>query len=134
MDLLLLINRIPPTHILPGQTQILLLLKGRAGMANISKGVVELKPQLLIFLRRISKITIHTPSRLAHFQVYRTELDTDFKGETMSLEASIARGVFHRTSKKYIIVRHILRQLPEDERRAGVSESEVVLAFSSPRQ
>jgi hypothetical protein len=31
--------------------------------------------------------------------------------------------------KKYIIVRYMVKQLPEDERRPGASESEVVLAF-----
>jgi hypothetical protein len=121
----------PSTQINPGQTQILLLLKGKSEMAHINNELSEVEPQLLIFLRKLSIITICTPIRHVQFRTYPAKFDAGFNGETMSLKTSTFRdGKFCQTSmKKYIIVRYTVQQLPEDERRPGVSESEVVLAF-----
>jgi hypothetical protein len=121
----------PSTQVIPGQTQILLLLKGKLDMDHINEELLGVEPQLLIFLRKLSIITICTPIRHVQFQTYPTQFEAGFNGETISLKTSYFRdGGFYQTSmKKYIIVRHMVQQLPEDERRPGVSESEVVLAF-----
>jgi hypothetical protein len=126
-----ILESFPSTQIIPGQTQMLLLLKGNSDMADINDELWELKPQLLIFLRKLSIITICTPIRHVQFQTYPRKFEVGFNGETMSLKTSKFRdGKFCQISmRKYIIVRHTVQNLPEDERRPGVSESEVVLAF-----
>ena len=72
---------------------------------------------------------IKTVQRGVHFQISRTLYDPSLKGETADLTMVIQKSK-KVSRKKYIIVRHTVYDLQEDDRRPGVQESEIVLAFS----
>ena len=127
-------KRFPRTQKLPNQTQMLLHLKD-SEVSHISDELENIQPQLLIFLRKLSTIIIGSGPSPSQFQISRKTFDTQFKGETAELikyflVGSTAPGNPNSIVKsKYIIVRHRVHDLPEDYRRPGVQESEIVLAF-----
>ena len=108
---------------------MLLDLKGTSELRRINRDLLKIKPQLLIFLRKLQKIIIHTPSVNFEFEVEKTEYDEEFEGETMKIwrnEPPRKKGAI----TKYLIVRQAAGDLPQDSRREGVTETEIVLAFS----
>jgi len=84
----------------------------------------SLDARLLIFLRRLRTIivTIVGPNdQIATKKLTRTEA---------SIEGKEAIYLTHdATGMNYIVIRHRARNLPLEEKREGVSESEVLLAF-----
>lgn len=50
------------------------------------------------------------------------------KGETAELTTTL-KGFYELSRRKYVIVRFAVYDLPKDDRRPGVQESEKVLAF-----
>lgn len=62
------------------ETQILLKLKGEAELNNINKELDDVQPQLLIFLRKLTKLRIYTPSRRVQFTTERIASNPGFAG------------------------------------------------------
>lgn len=118
----------PSAQYIEGQTQMLLDLKGTSELRSINKDLHEIEPQLLIFLRKLQKIIIHTPLVNREFEAEKTKYDEEFKGETMKLwRKELPRK--KEAITKYLIVRRAAGNLPLDSRRDGVTETEIVLAF-----
>ncbi|PVH86308.1 hypothetical protein DL98DRAFT_650337 [Cadophora sp. DSE1049] len=110
------------------QTQILLELLSESEFRSICNELQNLKPQILIFLRKIRKLIIHTPNQEVQFEIRSVAEDQDFDGETATVtKTSLQEN--RRAEEKYVVVRRIHRRLPEDERRKNVKATEVVLAF-----
>ena len=126
-----ILEAFPPKQYRQGQTQILLGLNGEAQVNNINEELEDVLPQLLLFLRKLSTLRVRTPSRRVRFSTEKRECDPDFAGgETIIINT--LRKVNSRLKKefhKYFVLRHTLQHLPKDERRSGVEESEIVLAF-----
>jgi hypothetical protein len=114
---------------------MLLHLKSFFEVSHISDELKTIQPQLLIFLRKLSTIIIGDGPLPYQFRISRKTDETQFKGETAELTDSFLVGStssgnpIEISKRKYIIVRHTVHDLPEDKRRKGVRESEVVLAF-----
>jgi hypothetical protein len=108
---------------------MLLELHGESEFRGIRDELQKLEPQILIFLRKISKLVIHTPDRHFQFEIRRVIEDLDLDGkETVNLTiTSLADN--KKTDKKYIIVRRYETSLPKEDRRENVKETEIVLAF-----
>ncbi|KAN0099174.1 hypothetical protein V8E51_012949 [Hyaloscypha variabilis] len=115
-------------------THILLELRGSSEFRLINDELEKLEPEILIFLRKISKLSIDIPDRELQFEVTRIAEDQALDGqETAELtRTNLLIGV--RTSTKYVIVRH-QETLPQglDDRRPNIRNSEVVLAFEIDR-
>jgi hypothetical protein len=123
-------ERFPREHTIAEQTQMLLYLKGRDELNQIDADFQDIKPEILMFLRKLSCIKIHTSRRQTEFKISRDCYDPKYRGETAILTVSNTVDSVTRLSRtRYIIVRQKVRDLPNDERREGVNESEVVLAF-----
>jgi hypothetical protein len=118
------------------ETHMLLELNSESESRIIVNELVKLEPQLLIFLRKISKLHITTPDRTFRFKIEKLEEDRAFDGkETVTLTIMSTRPSTMSSSdrrkmrEKYMIVRYQENLLPTDTRRANVRETEVVLAF-----
>lgn len=111
-------------------TLMLLELKGSSEYRLISDELEKLEPQILLFLRKISKLQVDNLNRTALFEMTRTIEDhtLDAKETARLTRKILTTGA--RASGKYIIVRH--QELLEqglDDRRSNIRETEVVLAF-----
>jgi hypothetical protein len=78
----------PRTQKLPNQTQMLLHLKNSSAISKISDELENIRPQFLIFLRKLSTIIIGIDSLSNQFQISRKTFDTQFNGETAEFTAS----------------------------------------------
>lgn len=111
-------------------THMLLELKGSSEFRLINDELQKLEPQILIFLRKISRLHIDILDEEFLFEITRTVEDQALDGEET---AKLTRTILpngDRTSTKYVIVRHQVT-LPQglDDRRSNIRDSEVVLAF-----
>ena len=113
----------PRQYLAAGQTQTLLHLNSSSDLKIIDAELDKIRPELLIFLRKLSRIRVHTAQRNLIYAKITTKSNEPYLGETVGL----VRG--EEPSQIYIIVRHSALGLPKDERRLGIQESEVVLAF-----
>lgn len=70
----------PQGQRLPGQTQILLYLNSQDEVTIIGDELKTIRSQLLIFLRKLSAITVKGPSRDIQFRISRKSYDSSLKG------------------------------------------------------
>lgn len=134
--LLPFLSPFPYADLVPHRTQFLLEVKRREDYIEIEREMGEVKPELLMFLRKLEKLELSAPGnhRSSIFDRLVQESDPDFGGmETVTL--STTTGNVHSgcdlatTQKRYIVYRHKVQNLPEDDRRNGISKSEISLAF-----
>lgn len=124
-----IIETFPSAHLIAGQTQMLLELRGESEFKSINDELQKLEAQILIFLRKISKLVIHTPDRHFQFEIRKVIEDLDLDGkETVTLTSTSLRDN-EKTDQKYIIVRYYETSLPKEDQRANIKETEIVLAF-----
>ncbi len=109
------------------KTQLLLELVSKSKFKEINNELHKLKPQMLIFLRKIRKLVIHIPDYDVLYEIQNIATDKNFGGqETATL---ISTSLKEEKKDKYLVVRRLIHSLAEDERRKNVEETEVVLAF-----
>ena len=124
----------PIDHLQPGKTQFYLLMAAQSDELNIKKELESLDSTLLLFLRKLRRIKISTTSSLhfsqhdepQHCVVLSRSRREICGGEALELRR---RDGDASTSDLYIIIRHNVTNLPIEEKRPKVSESEIVLAF-----
>ena len=106
-------------------TQFLLELKDASDYFDLRGELKSIEPDLLLFLRNLGQIRIstHSTSRLCRREI--TKFDSRYGGETVKI-SSRGDTVTHKT---YVVHRHTAERLPPDSRRAGVTSSEVIIAF-----
>ena len=111
-------------------THMLLELKGSPEFRLINDEIQKLEPQILIFLRKISRLNIEIPDRKFRFEITRTLEDREVDGRETAKLTRIILPIGERTSTNYLIVRH-QETLPQglDDRRPNIRDSEVVVAF-----
>lgn len=132
-----ILETFPPVNLIRGlegdnignQTELLLELHGESEFKHIVHDLETIKPEILIFLRKIRRLIIHTPNQDVRFEIRRTKKDKEFdEQETVTITRTSSRDN-KPTEGKYLIVRDIERNLFKDERRKNVDETEIVLAF-----
>ncbi|KAJ3531643.1 hypothetical protein NM208_g6992 [Fusarium decemcellulare] len=87
----------------------------------------NIDPELLIFLRKLRRLSIETnhPKKTYHVQ---TDTSDATLGETATIYST--HGDENLTlDKKYAVTRFNASRMPSDTRREGVTRSEVILAF-----
>lgn len=113
-----------PEPIRPGYTSFYLKLSEDCDEDRIAHDIQHLDPTMLLFLRRLREINLNI--MLADGQMWTRTLrrkDTLSRG---GLITQLHRGL---TISDYIVVKHLVSDLPEDKDRAGVRESEISLAL-----
>lgn len=127
-----ILDEFPQAEYEPHQTQILLSLKSNAELQQINGDLHTLKPELLLFLRKLSQIRIRTTSVSSVYTKTVRAQDHQLHGEAVNLSVDSGghgRGHVATRCTKYLIVRHTVFDLREETRRPGIQESEIVLAF-----
>ena len=126
-----IVESFPEEHIVSGETQILLRLKASSQLEAINNELTDIKPSLLIFLRKLSTLKIQSPSGHVQYSILRRSFNLSLKGETATLTRSNFVDNTYRPSlqRENIIVRQNVENLPKCDHRAGVENTEVVLAF-----
>lgn len=105
-------------------TSFYLQLSKNYNANELVKELESLDARLLIFLRRLRTIVV---TICGANDKKSTKVLTRANSEINGKEAILLGQDDQRTS--YIVMRHRARSLPPDEKRAGVSESELLLAF-----
>jgi hypothetical protein len=118
-----------PVEILNGQTQILLDLKGKSEFEMINDELERLEGHILIFLRKIAKMIIKTPSQPYQFEVLKVKEDQDLDGEETVTLQTTSLPDNKRKTQTYLIVRRRETSLSTESRRENIKETEIVLAF-----
>lgn len=118
----------PTTYRLDGQTQFLLELSSSEHYDDVAGQLASLRPEFLLFLRRLKQLRISTPGSGS---TYLCEKHSSFgEIETEVTELTILDNATGVTQKaKYLMRRHCLQNMPAEPRREGVTASEIVLAF-----
>ena len=126
-----------PKSTLTQQTIICLNLREKTHRQIIKTELGNLTPTLLIFLRRLSKITIMemeaSKSRVTkHVVISRKRID---EGSYHVVETSDEDQLSPRAKfARYIVTDHKVENMPEERKRAETNYSRMVLAFPVDRQ
>ncbi|KAH9203865.1 hypothetical protein DL95DRAFT_499939 [Leptodontidium sp. 2 PMI_412] len=90
-------------------------------------------PQILILLRKIRKLIIHTPNQEVQYEIRSVAEDQDLDGGETATVIKTSLQENKRTEEKYVVIRRTHRFLPADERRKNVKATETILAFPVDR-
>jgi len=90
------------------------------------QGSEDMKPQILLFLRNLRKVVLTVQCSAGSDVITTTwrREDAEFAGQEVK-----DLHVDNNKLASYLFMRHWADGLPGDERREGVTESEVILAF-----
>lgn len=108
-------------------TQILMDLSAKCNVHSLHEELKELKPTLLLFLRKLNliKIDISNETCKIFSRKYRASSSNVLITETINSMGSRIVTMSH----EYVVIRHVVTGLPKDPKRVGVSTAEIVLAF-----
>ncbi|KAI8716452.1 HET domain-containing protein [Fusarium sp. LHS14.1] len=113
-----------PESIRPGYTSFYLKLSENADEEQMSHDIQRLDPTMLLFLRRLREINLK--ATLMDGSTWSQTLRRQDPSTQNSHITQLHRGP---TVSDYIVVKHPVSNLPEEKGRAGVTESEISLAF-----
>ncbi|KAF4412648.1 hypothetical protein CFRS1_v002707 [Colletotrichum fructicola] len=108
-------------------TRMTLLLKGIEQYDKISKELTKIKPEILLFLRRLRSISMYKGQETTVYLAMHNEHEEKLQGETKTIDCQKQGESFR--NKKFLITRTMVNDMPNEEKRAGISASEVTLAF-----
>ncbi|EEU43645.1 uncharacterized protein NECHADRAFT_82646 [Fusarium vanettenii 77-13-4] len=113
-----------PEPIRPGYTSFYLKLSENTDEEHIARDIKRLDPTMLLFLRRLREINLK-----ATLMDGSTWSQTLRRQDALTQDSHITQ--LHRgpTVSDYIVVKHLVSNLPEEKGRVGVTESEISLAF-----
>lgn len=134
--LLPILSRFPSADLAPCRTQFLLEVRRRDDYTEIEREMGDVKPELLMFLRKLTRLELSAPGNHGPsiFKRRVQKSDPDFGGaETVTLlttTPNVHSGRAPATKQKqYVLYRQKVQNLPQDPRREGISTSEISLAF-----
>lgn len=105
-----------------------MMLQIKKDHAVVQNTLQDITPEILLFLRRLRCIQIDAGAYQSLFFATRNVHDNDFFGETRTVKTWIGLEKVETTTK-YIISRSTVENMPEEDKRAGVTVSEVALGF-----
>ncbi|KAL2128696.1 hypothetical protein VTI74DRAFT_8833 [Chaetomium olivicolor] len=132
-----ILSPFPRADLVPHHTQFLLEVKHRNDYLEIERELEEVKPELLVFLRKLKRLVLSFPGN-GNSSIFERSVnvsDQDFGDDVETITLSVSTGgvdpshILATMRKKYIVYRHEVRNLHPDPRREGISRSEVTLAF-----
>ncbi|KAF5008934.1 hypothetical protein FDECE_4797 [Fusarium decemcellulare] len=117
----------PSRHRLLDHTQFLLQLGDQVDVQRIQTDLENIDPELLIFLRKLRRLSIETNYTKKTYHVQTDTSDATI-GETATVYSTYGNENL-TLDKKYAITRFNASRMPSDTRREGITRSEVILAF-----
>lgn len=124
------------TSMLQEQTMFCLHIPQKEDLANVRKEMHTLKPELLLFLRKLRKIRVvmaEKESQIEHeFLLHRQDDVDDLQScgyTTTQLARSDLAPLPKFTTDQLVVFRHTTQSMPEEAKREGIKHSEIVLAF-----
>ncbi|KAI8273021.1 hypothetical protein K4K59_010968 [Colletotrichum sp. SAR11_240] len=97
-------------------TRMTLLLKGIEQYDKISKELTKIKPEILLFLRRLRSISIHKGQETTVYLAMHNEYEEKLQGETKTIDCQKQGESFR--NKKFLITRTMVNDMPNEEKRA----------------
>ncbi|KAI8206278.1 hypothetical protein K4K52_003257 [Colletotrichum sp. SAR 10_76] len=101
-------------------TRMTLLLKGTEQYDKISKELVKIKPEILLFLRRLRSISIYKGQETTVYLAMHNENEEKLQGETKTIDCQKQGESFR--NKKFLITRTMVNDMPNEEKRADIPE------------
>jgi hypothetical protein len=114
----------PPTATKPGVTTFILLLHETYDIGALRRELKRLDSRLLIFLRQLQQIVV---TIVENDGTKSTRILT--RADRQSEIGSIIRLTENCQILDYIVIPHVIADLPEAEKRAGITRSTILLAF-----
>lgn len=110
-------------------TLLTLELRPSFDLQNLESDLKTLDPAFLLFLRNLRelKFVSNLGQSATLLQEATCERSYDVEGEMAQIRLRVARS--RRTSTKYVLFRHTVDNMPNEEKREHISESEILLAF-----
>ncbi|KAH8077483.1 hypothetical protein BXZ70DRAFT_696693, partial [Cristinia sonorae] len=105
----------------PGWTTFRLKLSSADTVRQMSTHLLQIRPALLLFLRRLRQIEVNTGALTGPVSFCRTQNDKDIILERVSQGTSKAQ--------KYLVVEHKLPINTYEPKRSGIEQSQITLAF-----
>ncbi|KAF5513004.1 hypothetical protein CGCA056_v012212 [Colletotrichum aenigma] len=99
-------------------TRMTLLLKGIEQYDKISKELTKIKPEILLFLRRLRSISIYKGQETTVYLAMHNEHEEKLQGETKTIDCQKQGESFR--NKKFLITRTMVNDMPNEEKRAVV--------------
>ncbi|KAK0382401.1 hypothetical protein CLIM01_00214 [Colletotrichum limetticola] len=131
-DMLGVLLPLPAVFIKPQResenTSMALQLLGNSELERIAVELTKIKPEILLFLRRLRRIVVQTPNEQVDYLATYTDHDTDFHCETRTITMHTNNSET-ATETKYVIIRKAVEDMPEESTRKDIGVSEVTLAF-----
>ncbi|KAK1710529.1 hypothetical protein BDP67DRAFT_579899 [Colletotrichum lupini] len=131
-DMLGVLLPLPAVFIKPQResenTSMALQLLGNSELERIAVELTKIKPEILLFLRRLRRIVVQTPDEQVDYLATYTDHDTDFHCETRTITMHTNNSE-PATETKYVIIRKAVEDMPEESTRKNIGVSEVTLAF-----
>ncbi|EFQ26640.1 uncharacterized protein GLRG_02460 [Colletotrichum graminicola M1.001] len=109
-------------------TRMMIELKSQGDFESIERDLEKVQPEILLFLRRLRRISVHTATCNTTFTVAHNDDDEEYQGEmkTVTVQSTTEK---RRKKTRYIFVRRIVDDMPVEPRRENIVTSEIVLAF-----
>ena len=105
-----------------GWTTFTLELSANTAVEALSAHLSEIRPSLLLFLRKLRQITVQVDG-------VRSQFDCSYLNDEQNI-ARLARSQGGQvTNNDYLIVKKKTNTFAQEPKREGVTESEIVLAF-----
>ncbi len=117
----------PSDELIQNHTQILMELSAKCNINSLHGELKELKPTLLLFLRKLNLIKIDIPNETCKTFSCKNRAGSS---NVLITETSSSMGSIYMTrTYEYFVTRHVISDLPQDPKRPGVLTTEIVLAF-----
>ncbi|KAH7142143.1 hypothetical protein EDB81DRAFT_899719 [Dactylonectria macrodidyma] len=122
-----ILSPFPSGHRLLNHTQFLLQLANEGVYDRVRADLFKIDPHLLIFLRKVRRLSIQTDHIKRAYHVQSGTPDASL-GEIISIVSNHeTEGMLVKT--RHIVLRHMARGMPPVTHREGVTKSEVILVF-----
>ena len=116
----------PSGQVFPHLTQFFLEIRDEAKQQDLSDALLRLPASVLIFLRKLRHLRINFRDGGHRELICQHNEDGDIS--LISVDFDPLKGL-RRSEVKYIVSKYLLTSMPNDSKRVGVTESEIVLAF-----
>jgi hypothetical protein len=123
-----ILSQFPPSLKRPDTTQFLLHLNSEAQYGEVRTELRSIDGRILMFLRSLTEFTIETEDRHVRFISTWERRHPKYLCEVQTIKTEDLRGDTVNEAR-FLIFRHKVRELKDDEKRKGITESEVMIAF-----
>ena len=116
-----------PTLSLPDHTHILMELLPACDLRSLQIELKTLKPTVILFLQKLRRLTINVGDDL--HRTFECEKEVDGSSVTITESCFIQGTIRRNIVLNYVVSRFTQETLPVEEKRLGITQTEIILAF-----